>query len=94
MDDDYAIALIRSRCGDALTRLELDQIEAAIRQRPALALIDAEMADTLKEALDAMQQRQDEMDAELAALRAQRDRAQEAEEIEASFIDSADQQFH
>lgn len=87
MDDDRASALIRHRCGDALTEVELDQIEAAIRQRPAPILLDADVAGKLFAVIEVIEQRMGEMTGALT------ERAL-AQEIEASFIDSAAKVFH
>lgn len=87
MDDDHALAVIRSRCDGALTAVELDQIEAAIRQRPAPIMLDADMAGKMMTVIDAIEERLGAME------NAWRERAM-AQEREAAFIDSASEVFH
>lgn len=83
MDDNRAVALIRSRCDGALTAVELDEIEAAIRQRPAPILLDADVAEKLTTVLDALEDR-------LAGMIERVDAQRIAEAREAAFIDAAD----
>lgn len=83
MDDDHAIALIRHRCGDALTEVELAEIEAAISDRAPPVLLDADVAGKLMAVTDVIEQRLDQMTAALA------ERAL-AQERENAFVDAAD----
>jgi hypothetical protein len=87
MDDDHAVALIRSRCGDALTELELDQIDAAIRQQPPPVMLDADVAEKLTTVVDAMERRLDAMTEVLA----ERSLAQQQED---AFVDAAAEVLH
>ena len=85
MDDDDFLRLIEARCPE-LSELELDQIEAALANRLWIVL-DGDVAEKLMAVIDVIQQRLDELTAALA------ERAI-AQEIEASFIDSAAEVLH
>lgn len=87
MDDDELVRLVAARCGDALTEVELAEIEAAISDRAPPVMLDQIVAEKLFAVIDLIERRLDQMTAALA------ERAM-AQEIEASFIDSASEVFH
>ena len=90
MDIDHAAAVIRSRCGDALTEIELDQIEAAVRQQPAPVLLDGEAAARLIAALDQLETRVGQIIASANATHEAGVAAGQVREAWDAFVDAAD----
>jgi hypothetical protein len=88
MDDDELVRLVAARVPE-LSELEIDKLASALAGK-TITLIDGEVAERLTTVIAAMENRVAEMSAVLVSQAL----AQEAQEWENAFVDSAAEVFH